>query len=359
MSEAGENANRQPALSAGGSTAAAAAHALSGVRKAAILVVTVGDEVAKMLFQKMPESDVQILAEEIANLRGIAPQLSIEVLKEFHDLLETQTYMMHGGLDYATKLLVDSFGKQRAEDLLSQVKRAQEESYGNLAMLQKVDPEQLGKFLDSEHPQTVALVLAHLDPKRASMVLANLGEEQKVASVRRLAEMRQFSPEMAQKVAMILHHRLENVGESVRKEYSGFKAVADLMNRMGPEDAKKILEQVEDEDAELALGIRNLMFTFEDLVTIPAASIREIVSLVDKRQLGLALKGAREDLRAHVFAAMSSRAAEMMKEDMEVMGPVRGREVSGAQAEILNTARKLEQEGKIILKIEQGDDMMV
>jgi flagellar motor switch protein FliG len=205
----------------------------------------------------------------------------------------------------------------------------------------------------------VALVLAHLDPKRASLVLANLGGEQKVASVRRLAEMRQFSPEMAQKVALILHHRLENVGESVRKEYSGFKAVADLMNRMGPEEAKKILEQVEDEDADLALGIRNLMFTFEDLVTIPAASIREIVSQVDKRQLGLALKGAREDLRAHVFAAMSSRAAEMMKEDMEVMGPVRAREVSGAQAEILTMARKLELEGKIILKIEQGDDLMV
>jgi flagellar motor switch protein FliG len=226
-------------------------------------------------------------------------------------------------------------------------------------MLQKVDPEQLGKFLDNEHPQTVALVLAHLDPKRASMVLSNLGEEKKVASVRRLAEMRQFSPEMAQKVALILHHRLENVGESVRKEYSGFKAVADLMNRMGPEEAKKILEEVEDQDAELALGIRNLMFTFEDLVTIPAASIREIVSQVDKRQLGLALKGAREDLKAHVFAAMSSRAAEMLKEDMEVMGPVRAREVGGAQAEILVLARKLEQEGKVILKIEQGDDLMV
>ena len=359
MSGAVDTAPRLEALPSVASPTSIPGPPMSGVRKAAVLIVTVGDEVARKLFQNLPEADVQLLAEEIANLRGIPAQTSIEVLKEFHDLLETQTYMMHGGLDYATKLLVDSFGRQRAEDLLSQVKRAQEESYGNLAMLQQVDPEQLGKFLDSEHPQTVALVLAHLDPKRASMVLANLGGEQKVASVRRLAEMRQFSPEMAQKVALILHHRLENVGESVRKEYSGFKAVADLMNRMGPEEAKKILEQVEDEDADLALGIRNLMFTFEDLVTIPAASIREIVSQVDKRQLGLALKGAREDLRAHVFAAMSSRAAEMMKEDMEVMGPVRAREVSGAQAEILTTARKLELEGKIILKIEQGDDLMV
>jgi flagellar motor switch protein FliG len=359
MIEELETSPRQAALAATASDAAYGGRALNGVRKAAILVVTVGDEVAKKIFQNLPESDVQMLAEEIAALRGIPPQLSIEVLQEFHELLETQIYMMHGGLDYATKLLVDSFGKQRAEDLLSQVKRAQEANYGNLAMLQKVDPEQLGKFLDGEHPQTVALVLAHLDPKRASLVLGNLGDEQKVASVRRLAEMRQFSPEMAQKVALVLHHRLESVGESVRKEYSGFKAVADVMNRLGPEEAKSILEQVEEEDTQLALGIRNLMFTFEDLVTIPAASIREIVAQTDKRQLGLALKGAREDLRAHVFGAMSSRAAEMLREDMDVMGPVRTREVGGAQAEILTLARKLEQEGKIILKVEQGDDLMV
>ena len=333
---------------------------LGGVRKAAILVVTVGDDVAKRLFQNLPEADVQLLVDEIADLRNIPPELSVEVLEEFHELLETQQYMMHGGLDYATKLLVDSFGKQRAEDLLSLVKRAQEANYGNLSMLQKVDPQQLGKFLDSEHPQTVALVLAHLDPKRASQVLESLGEEQKVAAVRRLAEMRQFSPEMAQKVALILHHRLENVGgDQGRKSYSGFKAVADLMNRLTAEDAKKVLEQVEEQDMELALGIRNLMFTFEDLVTIPAASVREIIAQVDKRQLGLALKGAREDLRAHIFGSMSARAVEMLKEDMDVLGPVRTREVAGAQQEILNLARKLESEGKIILKVEQGDDLMV
>lgn len=332
---------------------------LRGVRKAAILMVTVGDDLAKKLFQNLPESDVQLLAEEIADLRNIPPDVAVEVLEEFYELLETQAYMMHGGLEYATKLLVDSFGKQRAEDLLSLVKRAQEASYGNLSMLQKVDPQQLGKFLDNEHPQTVALVLAHLDPKRASRVLENLGEEQKVSAVRRLAEMRQFSPEMAQKVALILHHRLENVGDSGRKAYSGFKAVADLLNRLTAEEAKKILEEVEDQDVELAIGIRNLMFTFEDLVTIPAASVRELIAQIDKRQLALALKGAREDVRAHVFAAMSMRAAEMLKEDMEVLGPVRTREVGAAQQEILNVARKLEADGKIILKIEQGDEMMV
>lgn len=332
---------------------------LSGIRKAAILIVALGDELGKKIFQNLPEGDVQRLTEEIADLKNIPPELSLEVVEEFYEMLETQQYMMHGGIEYATKLLVESFGKQRAEDLLALVKRAQEASHGNLAMLQKVDPQQLGKFLDGEHPQTVALVLAHLDPKRASLVLDSLSEEHKVDAVRRLAEMRQFSPEMAQKVAVILHRRLENMGDTGRKAYSGFKAVADLLNRLDAEPAKKILEQIEDGDPELALNIRNLMFTFEDLVTIPSASMRELVAEVDKRQLALALRGAREDLQAHVYRAMSSRAVEMLKEDMEVLGPVRTREVAGAQQEILNLARKLETEGKVILKLEQGDDLMV
>jgi len=292
-------------------------------------------------------------------LRNVPPEMSLQVMEEFFDMLETQRYMMHGGLDYATKLLVESFGKQRAEDLLALVKRAQEASQGDLAMLQKVDPQQLGKFLDGEHPQTAALVLAHLDPKRASLVLNSLSEEQKVAVVRRLAEMRQFSPEMAQKVAVILHKRLETVGDTGRKAYAGFKAVADLLNRLDAEQAKKILEEIEEEEPEVAINIRNLMFTFEDLVTVPSASMRDLVAAIDKAILAMALKGAREDVRAHIFRAMSSRAVEMLKEDMEVLGPVRTREVTAAQHEILNLARKLEGEGKIILKIEQGDDLLV
>ena len=170
--------------------------------------------------------------------------------------------------------------------------------------------------------------------------------------------MRQFSPEMAQKVAQVLHRRLENVGDVQRKSYSGFKAVADLLNRLNAEEAKHILEAIEEGQPELALNIRNLMFTFEDLVTVPAVSIREIVSSVDKKQLALALRGANEELQAQIFKAMSSRAVEMLKEDMEVMGPVRSREVAAAQQEILNLARRLEAEGKVILKMETGDEMM-
>ena len=331
---------------------------LTGVRKAAVLLVAVGEELAKEILRALPEADVQRLTEELADLRGITPELSQEVLEEFWQLLETQNYMVHGGLDYASRLLIETFGKERADDLLMLVRRSREAGQGNLAKLQRTDPQQLGKMLDSEHPQTIALVLAHLDPKRASMVLDNLTEEHKVLSVQRLAEMRQFSPEMAQKVAHILHRRLESVGDTARKSYSGFKAVADLLNRLNAEESKKILETIESGQPELALNIRNLMFTFEDLITVPPATIREIVSGVDKRQLALALRGSNDELRAQIFKSMSSRAVEMLKEDMEVLGPVRSREVAQAQQEILNLARRLEGEGKVVLKLETGDEML-
>ena len=347
-----------PPLLPAESTPARAILKMQPIRKAAILMITLGDEMARTMYPHFSEVELQRLTEEIANVRDVPPAAAVEILEEFHELLKTQQYMVHGGIEYATKLLVDSLGKQRAEDLLNQVRRAQEATHSDLAMLQKVDPQQLSKFLEGEHPQTVALVLAHLDPKRASQVLQQLADGQRVDSVRRLAEMQQFSPEMAQKVALVLHKRLESLGDMGRKSYSGFKAVADLLNRQNAEEAKHILEVLEENDAELALNIRNLMFTFEDLIAVPPTSIREIVAGVDKKQLALALRGANEELRAQVFKAMSSRAVEMLKEDMEVLGPVRSREVAQAQQEILNLARRLESEGKVVLKLESGDEML-
>jgi flagellar motor switch protein FliG len=331
---------------------------MSGVRKAAILLVALGEETAKEILRSLTETDVQLLTEELAELRTVSPELSAQVIEEFWEVLETQSFLMHGGLDFANRLLMETFGKERAQDLMTMVRRSQEAAQGNLAKLQRTDPQQLGKLLDTEHPQTIALVLAHLDPRRASQVVDNLSEEHKVVSLQRLAEMRQFSPEMAQKVAQSLHRRLESMGDTQRQNYSGFKAVADLLNRLHADEAKHILEVVENSDPELALNIRNLMFTFDDLVTVPAATIREIVSGLDKRQLALALRGANEELRATVFKSMSSRAVEMLKEDMEVLGPVRAREVTQAQQEILNLARRLEAEGKVILKLETGDEML-
>lgn len=330
-----------------------------GLRKAAILMVALGDELAKMLFQSLSERDVHRVSDEITRLGEVPATQLTQVMTEFYGLLETQQYIVRGGPEYASKLLTEAFGPQRAQELLAQMAKMRERSTGDLAMLQKMEPQQLSKFLENEHPQTVALVLAHLEAKRGSTVLMNLQESMRVDVVRKLAEMRQFSPEMAQKVALVLHKRTEGLGSNGRKTYSGFKAVADILNGMDQGASKGILEKIEQNEPELAIGIRNLMFTFEDLLTVPAQSIRELVGAADKRVLTLALKGAQDNIKAHLFQAMSSRAVEMLKEDMDAMGPVRGKDVAQAKQELLALAQKMESEGKIILKIEADDDFAV
>jgi flagellar motor switch protein FliG len=332
---------------------------IPGLRKAAILMVAIGDELAKTLFLSLNDDDVQKVTDEITKLGSVPPDLLTQVLTEFYGLLETQQYMVRGGPEYAMKLLTETFGVNKANTLLAQVRGLQERSAGDLAMLQKMDPQQLSKFLESEHPQTVALVLAHLDAKRGAVLLMHLEESLRVQAVQRLAEMRQFSPEMAQKVAIILHRRLKALGSTGRRGYAGFKAVADLLNRLDQVASKGILEEIEQNEPKLAIGIRTLMFTFEDLLTVPATSIRELVAAADKKTLSLALKGAKDNIKAHLFQAMSSRAVEMLKEDMEIMGPVRGRDVADAQQELLNLARKLEAEGKMTLKVEADDDLAI
>ncbi|WP_263365570.1 flagellar motor switch protein FliG [Edaphobacter bradus] len=332
---------------------------LPGLRKAAILMVALGDELAKTLFQSLTETDIHRVTEEITRLGEIPANLLTQVLTEYYGLLETQQYMVRGGPEFAIKVLTEAFGAIRAEALLSQVKKIRERTTGDMAMLQKMEPQQLSKFLETEHPQTIALVLAHLDAKRGSTVLMELPVPMRVDVVRRLAEMRQFSPEMAQKVALVLHRRMEGMGNGARKSYSGCKAVAELLNRVDEASSKGILEEIEQQQPQLAIGIRNLMFTFEDLLTVPAESIREFVAAADKRVLATALKGGRENLRAHLFKAMSSRAVEMLKEDMEAMGPVRMKDVSLAQQELLAMARQLESEGRMMLKMEMDDDIAV
>jgi len=282
-----------------------------------------------------------------------------EVMNEFQVLVRSQAYMVRGGHDYAAKLLTEAFGPARADELLTQVSNVRERTTGDLAMLQKMEPQQLSKFLENEHPQTVALVLAHLDSKRGSTVLMHLGGSMRVEAVRRLAGMRQFSPEMAQKVALVLHRRMDSLGSTGRKNYAGYKAVADLLNRLDPNACKGILEEIEKKEPKTATDIRSLMFTFDDLLTVPQQGIRELVSAADKKMLAMSLKGGKDNIKAHMFKAMSSRAAEMMRDDMEAMGPVRAKDVNAAQQELLALAQKLEAEGKMQLKVETDNDVTV
>ncbi len=335
------------------------AAAIPGLRKAAILVMGLGEELSRGIFQGLGEDEVKRLTSEITRLGEVPAKQMTQVMTEFYGLLETEQYMVRGGPEYALRLLTEAFGVRRADELLSQVNKVRERSTGDLAVLQKMEPQQLAKFLENEHPQTVALVLAHLDAKRGSVVLMHLPAGTRVDVVRRLAEMRQFSPEMAQKVALVLHRRMDSLGTNGRKNYAGYKAVAELLNWVEQDASRGILEAIEQKEPKVAIAIRTLMFTFEDLLTVPQQSIRELVGAADKKVLAIALKGGNGNVRAHLFKAMSSRAAEMMRDDMEAMGPVRGKDVAAAQQELLALASKLEAEGKIVLKVETDNDLSV
>jgi flagellar motor switch protein FliG len=329
-----------------------------GVRKAAVLLVLLGEESASHIYRHLPQQDLERLSLGIAELDVIDSPTALAVLEEYHRLTLVPDSSAQGGIDYAQKLLVKAFGEEGAKPWLRQLSEAAAMSASNLDSLQRADPQQLAKFLEEEHPQTIALTLAHLDAKQASELLIRLPESLRAEAIKRMAQMRQFSPEIAQKVSIALHQRLEALGEQHRRAYAGFQGVADLLNRMDPAPAKVILETIEKEDPKVALGIRNLMFTFQDLLGVPETGIRDWLGQMDKKTLAMALRGANDELKNYVFKAMSSRAVEMLKEDMEVLGPVRSRDVSKAQQEGVAVARKLEAEGKISLGAEEDEYVM-
>jgi len=332
---------------------------INGPRKAAILMVLLGDEAASTVFQSLPETVVRAITQEIAELEYVAPETASKVLLEYQRLTQNDAVLGQGGQDCANRLLEKAFGSEGARIMLSDVNREREASTQNLDALQKTDPQQLAKFIQGEHPQTIALVLAHLNLRVARNVLMLLPDAIRAQAVKQLAQMRQFSPEMVKKIALVLHKRLLSLGQQRRHAYGGVKAVADLLNQIDQESTRSILESVEQDNAQLATSIRNLMFTFEDFLDVQDVGMRELLGQVDKKTLAASLKGASEDLRNHFFKCMSSRAVEMMKEDMEALGPMRSKDVSTAQQEVINTARRLEGEGKMALKAEQGESYVV
>ncbi len=330
-----------------------------GLQKAAILMVLLGEESASHIYRNLPEGDVERLTRRIAELEHFKPETAMSVLEEYYQLSLTQGYLAEGGPDYAQKLLVKAFGEAGAQRLLDQASRTMEQSAVQLESLQEADPQQLAKFLEVEHPQTIALILAHLNARQASALLLRLPEEVRAETVKRLAQLRQFSPEVAQKVALSLNKHLESLGEQSRRAYAGFKGAADLLNQLEPVSSKGILETIEKDDPTMALAIRNLMFTFEDLLGVPEAGIRELLGQLDKKALALSLRGATEELKNLIFKSMSSRAVDMLKEDMEVLGPVRSKDVNQAQREIVEVARRLEAEGKLVLSAESQEEYVV
>lgn len=332
---------------------------LSGTRKAAILMTMLTEEAAASVFHHLTEEDLQGLTQEISRLGNVPKEVSLKVLQEYHQMAIAQDQLTAGGRDVATRMLVKAFGEAGAQVMVQKLVRSQEITSSRVESLQKIDPKQLARFLDGEHPQTIALILGHLETKQASALLMCLPHPVRAESVRRLANLRQFSPAMAEKVATVLNRRLRSVGDQKKKTYSGFQSVADLMNNIDATTSGEILETIEAEQPTLAVSIRDLMFTFEDFLDVSEVQLRALTGAVDKKTLTLALKSASEGLKDHFFSTMSSRAIEMLKEEADQLGPVRSKDVAKAQMEVVSVARKLEAEGKMILKSEGADEYVV
>ncbi|HEX5481329.1 MAG TPA: flagellar motor switch protein FliG [Terriglobia bacterium] len=333
---------------------------LSGLRKAAVFLILLGDKAAGEVLRSMPAADVERLTGEIASIDSVSPEVALEILEEFDKLAAAQEYLTLGGPRYAEKLLEKAFGDLEARRLLNQALHIQTTKSLDLADLSRSDPHQLVKLIQDEQPQTVALILAHLGAKIGSSLLGLLPDSNRPLVAERLARMGQLSGDTVQKVLLVLQKKFQAAGrQHDRMACGGVTAVAGILNEMDPASSKALLESIEHRDPNLAVAIRDVLFTFEDLLTVPQNSLRECLGSIDKRTLATALKGASEDLKSHITKCMSSRAAEMLKEDMEALGPVRMREVAKAQGEIVAALRQLEADGKISLRNEEEDALVV
>src|SRR5664279_1832010 len=272
---------------------------LSGARKAAILLTILGEDVAATVFRDLNKHDLQLVADEVASLGTIPTELTVQVIEEYQRITQAQDYLVQGGYELAQRLLVKAFGETEAESILHRLTKARE--LKPLEALQRADPQKLARFLESEHPQTIALVLGQLGDRQASALLMSLPNDTRAEAVKRLANLRRFSPEMAEKVSTLLSQRLKTVGEQGKRTYSGFQSAADIMNCIDTTVAQEILESIENVEPMLAISIRDLMFTFEDFLQVGESHIRELSGALDKRVLATALKGTNEELKNHFF----------------------------------------------------------
>jgi flagellar motor switch protein FliG len=340
-------------------SAVSAVSAVSGLRKAAILMIILGDQVGGELMREMDDDEVQALGREISRISSISNEQAESVLEEFYEMSMAHDYVLKGGIDYAKKMLLNAFGPEHATKLLDRLVKTLGADLASFDTLQRADPQQLAKFIHNEHPQTIALVLSHLNASQAAGLLISLPAEMRGDVALRMASLDQISPEIISKIAVIIGEKLKALGELSRESYGGVRAVSEMFNRLDSGSSKEILEAIEQNDPNLVVTIRHLMFVFADLLLVSKEAIKEVLGKVDRKILTIALKGTSEQLRNHFTEQMSQRGAEMLKEDMDALGPIKIKEVEAAQQQIIAVVRQLEAEGTISLKGTVGEQYVV
>jgi len=332
---------------------------LSGLRKTAILMVMIGDEASSTILRELDEDEIQIISREIARVQTLTSEEAEGVLEEFYQMAVAHDYVVKGGLDYARKVLINAFGPEHAKKMLDRLMKSLGNETLSFDALQKTDPGQLAKFIHSEHPQTIALVLSHLNPSQAAGLLFSLPNEIRADVALRMASLDQISPEIISKIASVIGSKLKTLGELSREAYGGVHAVAEMFNRLDSNTSKEILEDIEQVNPSLVETIRHLMFVFEDLLLLDINAVKEVLAKVDRKILTVALKGTSEQMKNHMLQAMSQRGAEMLREDMEALGPIKIKEVEASQQQIIAVVRQLESEGVISLKGTAGEQYVL
>jgi len=331
----------------------------STLRKAAVLMIVLGEQASAAVFPQLSEDDVQTLTKEIAKVTAISSDDAEAVLTEFHHLSTAGDYVARGGLEVARKLLTNAFNPDVAHRMMERLTKALGAEAVSFDAITKTDPQQLAKFIHSEHPQTIALVLSHLNVPQAAALLMSLPAGMRADVAQRMASLDQISPDIITKIAGVIGQKLQALGEVSRESYGGVRAVAEILNRIDSISSRGIIETIELQDSAVAQTIRHLMFVFEDLLLIDQLGIKEVLAKVDRKLLTVALKGTSEQLRNHILGCMSQRGADMLREDMEALGPVKIKEVEASQQQIISVVRQLEADGVLSLKGAVGEQYVV
>ncbi len=327
---------------------------LTGVQKAALLMIALDVDTAAEVFKHIEPGDVELISAEISQVRNIPTDVVTQVQKEFYTMVTAQEYVLEGGLDYAQAVLEKSFGLARAMDIIEKVKTIT--TLHGFDVLRKADSVQLVNFLNKEHPQTIALILAHLSQEQTADALAELPDELRADVAYRIATLGKIAPQTLKQIEKVVD---ELAGFSINQTLSklgGSKALAQVLNRTPVSISKEIISEIMDKDEDVAFEIKRLMFLFEDIIHISDKDIQRILKEVDRKDLAYSLKVAEENVQEKVYKNMSERAADLLKEELQFMGPVKLKEVEAAQARIVDVIKQLEEQEEITINMGGGSE---
>nr|WP_255726512.1 flagellar motor switch protein FliG [Sporosarcina sp. ACRSM] len=330
---------------------------MTGKQKAALLLISLGPEVSASVYKHLSEEEIERLTLEISGVKKVEASVKEEIIEEFHNIALAQDYISQGGIGYAKTVLEKALGKDHAQAIINRLTSSLQVRPFDFA--RRADPGQILNFIQNEHPQTIALILSYLEAEQAGMILSSLPQEVQADIAKRIATMDSTSPEVISEIEAVLERKLSSTVTQDYTETGGVDAVVEVLNGVDRSTEKTILDALEIQDPELAEEIRKRMFVFEDIVTLDNRSIQRIVRDCENEDLILSLKVSSEEVKEVLFRNMSQRMAESFKDEMEIMGPVRLKDVEEAQSRIVGIIRRLEDSGEIIIARGGGDDVIV